>query len=135
MTMIIPITTADIAYARLRPPAERTAPPRVDERLLYRHTEWDTDLLDAVVLAVQDPREPCELFGDPRVDGNMWRLSDRAGAVHLPEGLAPDDLPAGWLEPHPDPWPLVRLLVPALSLAVDCREARVRGSAGWLRAG
>lgn len=134
MAGLIPITRDDIDGARRRAAAERTPAPQVGEWVRYRHNEWDTDLYPAEVLAVQHLHRVHELWGDPRTDGNMWELADGIGSIEVPPGTTADDLPPGWLVPHSDPWPLVRLRVPDLGLpAVDCREARVRASPGWLR--
>lgn len=130
-------TPAEIRrWAHERRPAEREAPPQPGERLLLRQAEF-AEPVTAVVLEVQDMATPA----------SHWRQhGDRVAAegpgqpdptVWVPDG------PRRW-RLHDDPWPWARVQV-VIGQRADgsdilgdkrwCKEARVRGSGGWLREG
>lgn len=114
-TRLVPYDQAEVAWARSRPPQHRVATPAVGEMVRYRHEAWG-EPVEALVVAVQDPQD--------QSDPNLWRIArDGHGAP-----LALDGMPV--IVPVEDPWPL---------LTLECRygrpvtrEARLRGSAGWL---
>jgi hypothetical protein len=123
-------------WAHERQPREREAVPDVGERVLLREADF-ADPVPAIVAAVQDLTTP----------GDHWRQHgqqvDQLGpGVPDPSVWSHDPAP-GW-RLHDDPWPWVHVQVitgtgddgePLLAPPRWCKEARVRGSAGWLREG
>lgn len=127
-----------------RQPHEREPVPQPGEHLLLRETDLG-EAVPAVVVAVQDMSSPHDHWhrhgglerthGPSEPDPNVWRYDDQARAHVL----------------HADPWPWVQVRVirtgedgselrgedgePVLAPPRWTKEARVRGSAGWLRAG
>lgn len=124
-------------WAHERLPREREPAPERGERLLLREADFG-EAVPAVAVAVQDlttPGDHWHQHGDlvrtrgPGVpDPTVWVYDETAGRYRL----------------HRDPWPWVRVRK-ILGTAADgteildaprwCREARVRGSAGWMRPG
>jgi hypothetical protein len=111
-------------WAHGRLPHEREALPQPGERLLFRETDFG-EAVPAVVDAVQDMTVPGSHWGAAgtgQPDPNVWE----------PDGRLKDD---------PWPWVAVRLVLAAadgtemLAAPRWCKESRVRGSPGWLRAG
>ncbi len=105
--------------------------------MLFRE-ELHGPAVPAIVAAVQDLETP----------GDHW--AQHGGHVPLRGNGIPDplvwafDARAGRHRLHGDPWPWVWLQVitgtgddgePVLAPPRWCKEARVRGSAGWLREG
>ena len=133
-----PHTPQEIArWAHGRRPREREAPPQPGEHLLFREADFG-EAVPAVVHDVQDMTSPHDHWnrnggmeaarGPGMPDANVWRWD---------EGLQQHVL-------HDDPWPWVQVQVitgenedgsPVLAAPRWCREARVRGSAGWMRPG
>lgn len=91
-----------------RPPAQRTPWPTVGQAVHFVREEWG-DPEPAVVLEVQDPGDD-----DPNL---RMPLHDASG---VPQNGTPGD-PAPWCVIQTDDGFVTR-----------CREARVRGAAGWL---
>lgn len=114
-TAHIPWLPAELKWARRRPAALRTPIPSAGDRVYYRHHEW-RDVVDADVIGVQSLTD----LDDP----NLWRFQlDSAGVAVEVEGRLV--MIAAF-----DPWPLLTLKTPfGTGLS---REARLRGSAGWL---
>lgn len=108
-TCHVPYSAGEYRWARQRPVADRTPIPSVGDEVLYRHAPWEPPV-PADVLHVQ----PFEDMADP----NLW--SDIDG----PEGMPI------WV-PAVDPWPLLTLRAHGYG-RVKTREARLRGSPGWL---
>lgn len=107
----IPVSAEEIrqsVWERPRP----TPIPNPGERVLYRQHEHG-DIVDALVVEVQDPREP-----EARRDPYLWRRDNLTGE------------PTSML---PDAW--VVLLLHTTVGYTTCRESRVRGAPGWLPAG
>lgn len=138
MTDMRPHTPQEIRrWAHQRRPHEREAVPEEGERLLLREGDFGPEV-PAIVVAVQDMTAP----------GDHWRQhGDRVAA----EGPGMPD-PGVWaldeaterFRLHDDPWPWVqvRRVLGRDAQGADilgdprwCKEARVRGSAGWLREG
>jgi len=130
-------------WAHERRPHEREQPPEPGERVLLREENFGP-AVPAIVAAVQDLTVP----------GDHWNqhgglVAARGRGVPDPSVWTHDDA-AGW-RLHDDPWPWVHVQViltdaegnelhgddGELLLAPPrwCKEARVRGSAGWLREG
>jgi hypothetical protein len=105
-------------WAWEREPEEREDHPRPGEHVLVRTEEW-AEPVPAVVIEVQDIVRPNDGHGSHYApDPNVW---------HPVTG----DL-------HPDPWPWVTVRLghdPGSGREMKVKEARVRGSAGWLRPG
>jgi hypothetical protein len=102
----LPPSKAEILETVWRNPPATTI-PEIGDVVWYRHEEWG-DLTEALVEAVQDPDAD-------RTDPNVWYRDHATGAA---------------VRMHDRPW-----LALTLSTAygrVSCREARARGSAGWL---
>lgn len=130
-----PHTDAEIKrWAHKRRPHEREAVPAIGERLLLREADFG-ETVPCAVFAVQEMGAA----------GSHWRQhGDRVAAegpgVPDPTVWVPGE--HGW-EWHPDPWPWVHVQVittgddgrEILSAPRWCKEARVRGSAGWMREG
>lgn len=125
-------------WAHNRLPHEREEPPQPGERVLYRAYEFG----QAVPARVHDVQD---MTGPPH---NHWH---RHGGLEAQRGPGVPDVNV-W-EPTPDrygwqlkadPWPWVHIRV-ITGTGADgeeilgdpqwCREARVRGSAGWMREG
>lgn len=126
-------------WAHERRPHERERLPRPGERLLLRETDFG-EAVPAVVTAVQDLSSPHDHWrrhggrerqqgpGDP--DPNVW----------YPELNELNEPTGRWLLKE-DPWPWVQVSKVVtrddggefLAYPRWCREARVRGSTGWLR--
>jgi hypothetical protein len=122
-------------WAHQRRPHEREAPPVPGERLLVREADF-ADPVPAVVVAVQDMTVPGDHWNGRGVpDPNVWRFDEARQAWDLAD----------------DPWPWVQVRAvraggdgqdlagedgePVLAQPRWHKEARVRGSAGWLRGG
>jgi hypothetical protein len=115
LTRGIPIGPDEIAWAHERPPQHRVPVPAVGDQVLYRHNLWEDPTL-AEVLAVQ----PLDDLDDP----HLWR-------VELDEHRRPVEVDGRQvIAQRIDPWPSVTLRT-IYGVGVT-REARVRGSAGWL---
>ncbi len=133
-----PHTPEEIRRWTLRRRAhERERPPQAGERLLLREQPFGP-AVPAIVADVQDLATP----------GDHW--NQHGGHVPLRGNGVPDPLvwafdpQAGRHRLHHDPWPWVHAQVitgtgddgePLLAPPRWCKEARVRGSAGWLREG
>jgi hypothetical protein len=124
-------------WAHGRQPHEREPVPAAGERVLFREVQFGP-AVPAVVAAVQDTTGPHDhwnrhggleaLRGPGQPDVNVWRYDEERRDWVLLD----------------DPWPWVQVQVitgtgedgnPVLAQPRWCREARVRGSAGWLREG
>lgn len=118
-TRHVPYDAAEVAWARNRPARHRTPRPQLGDALLYRHREW------------ADP-EPCRLLEWVDLDNPNDPLMYRTVVDERSPFRAPVTDGAGrrLVEPVDDPWPLVLLDTP--HGLVTTREARLRGSAGWL---
>lgn len=115
-TRQIPYSSWEYAWAHERPAQHRTPLPAVGDEVRYRQDPWGP-VVAADVVSVW----PLDDVDDP----HLWRVeTDGMGNPLAIEGRP---LYAQRL----DPWPIVRLRVPRLGLG-DTREARLRGSAGWL---
>jgi hypothetical protein len=112
----IPHTQQEIEWAHRRPEPHRTPLPVVGDEVMYRHQPWGP-VVRAEVTWVQSL--------DDMSDPHLWQVqTDPTGNPVLLEGKHV-------LQRRFDPWPVVRLRVPGLGVG-ETREARLRGSAGWL---
>ena len=124
-------------WAWQRRPGEREPVPEPGERVLLRETDFG-EAVPAVVTAVQDLSSPHDHWtrhgglearrGPGIPDPNVWRWDGQRQAYILRD----------------DPWAWVQAAAvrgedaagrPVLGSPRWCREARVRGSTGWLREG
>jgi hypothetical protein len=126
-------------WAHRRRPHEREAVPQPGERLLFREREFG-EAAPAVVADVQDMDTPGDHWTPPGglpghqgpPDLNVWE----------PE-LDGRGQPSGRYRLKEDPWPWVAVQpvitaqdgTETLGVPRWTKESRVRGSAGWLRAG
>lgn len=115
LTRAVPIGSDEIAWAHERPAEHRVPVPAVGDQVLYRHNAWEPPT-EAEVLDVQ----PLDDLDDP----HLWRVP-----------LGPDGQPVqldgrAIIAQRADPWP--RLTLRTVYGVGVTREARVRGSAGWL---
>jgi hypothetical protein len=109
----IAVTRQEItASAWQRPEAARVPAPHPGQQVLFRMHRFG-DLTDALVVSVQDMTRP-----GPDPDPMVWRRDNVTGLVC---GL------------HADPWPSV--VLDSWWGRIRTREARVRGSEGWVPAG
>lgn len=109
-----PRSQFEVSWAHNRPRTHRPPAVAIGDRVLYRSNDW-TEPVVAIVVGL------AEIEGDPN--------------TMLPGGL-----------PHPDPWPSVILRIDPdqipdswdkrqrglARLAIQCQEARLEGSAGYL---
>lgn len=113
---LIPYSASEISWAHERPGQHRTPLPVAGDEVEYRHDSWGP-VVRVDVVHVQSLDD----IGDP----HLWRVElDGFGRP-----LLLDDRPV--MQQRFDPWPVLRLKVPRVGL-VDTREARLRGSPGWL---
>lgn len=131
-------------WTRERRPHEREPVPERGERLLFRQDTF-APAIPAIVTDVMDMSSPHahwnrhggteHLRGPGQPDVHVWRYDEAARSFALLD----------------DPWPWVQVAEvrtdengrdlldgegkPLLASPRWCREARVRGSAGWLREG
>jgi len=124
-------------WAHQRRPHEREPAPGAGDRLLLREENFGP-AVPAVVVAVQEMTTPgshwnqhgqlAEKLGLGLPDPSVWAWEEARGEFRL----------------HDDPWPWVQVRVitgteedgsPVLAPPRWCKEARVRGSAGWMREG
>lgn len=117
-----PVTAEQIAWARRRPPGERTAMPREGQRVGYRH--WPLgEVIEARIISVNL---------DSRDDFNVWRfvLDGQGRPVEVGGQRV--------MERVDDPWPSVLLDTRSEDGTetnfgmIETREARIEGSPGWL---
>lgn len=129
-------------WAHNRRPHEREPIPEKGDRVLFRDHDFGA-AVPAIVADVQDitgtPHNHWNrhgnaehLLGPGQPDVNVWEPEITAGGL----------ITGRWVL-KPDPWPWVQVQL----IRVDenggetpgelrwCREARVRGSAGWMREG
>ncbi len=134
----VPWEHAEVAWATNRPLSERPPLPSVGERVWYRRHEWNRDAQGrevlpelAEVVEVQPVNDTSLVDHDPDIgrtrDPNLWHL------VRDAQGKPLRDAGQVRYAPVADPWPLVTLRR-ANGLIEQTREARLRGSAGWLPA-
>lgn len=108
-------TPEEYQWARRRPAGQRTPIPAVGDEVMYRHLEGGP-VVRAEVLEVQD----LENFQDP----NLWYFqTDALGRPVEIEGRRV-------LAKAYDPWPELTVRTP-YGVGIT-REARLRGSCGWL---
>lgn len=134
----VPYEPVEVSYANNRPHSERPPIPVVGVRVLYRREPYDQHPVPVRVVWVQPVDDESLVhsypgFGPAR-DPNLWTLvRDETGRPILDDGVPR-------YVPHSDPWPQVRVRgewpaspgqAPEVRDAV-CREARLRGSPGWL---
>lgn len=111
----LPYTQAEYRWARSRPPQHRTPLPAVGDEVLYRHDQWG-EPVQAEVLHVQSL--------DDLDDPNLWAVPFDESEPMTLEGRSV-------IRRVDDPWPLLTLHTAKLGRP-QTREARLRGSPGWL---
>lgn len=115
-TRYVPYASWEVAWAHERPAPDRTPLPAVGDEVMYRHDPWG-----AVVAVIVVWVQPLDDLDDP----HLWRVqTDGTGRLLLVDGRPV-------FAQQLDPWPVLRLRVPRLGVG-ETREARLRGSAGWL---
>src|SRR5271167_2003531 len=119
-TRLIPIEPSEISYALNRHPDEKTAWPICGQRVEYRHRMWEQHTYPAVIIEVQDPED--------RTDTWLWHaVRDVNGNLLYDAGM-----PRFVRVADPWPWVALRVDMEGTERRFETREARVRGSAGWL---
>ena len=108
---------SEVAWQLRRPGRFRTPLPAVGDRVFYRHRHF-ADVTAARVEQVEDL--------DDTGDNYVWQPVTAGGQ------LVHDELGRRVFRQVPDPWVTLRLRTDWGVLV--CREARLRGSAGWLPA-
>lgn len=121
LSRVIPYVETELAWIRDRPPMDRVPVPEPGAEVGARLDMWG-EVYSATVESVQPP--------DDVDDPHLYQVAlDAVGEVLLIEGR-----PA--LVSVPDPWPTLWLVieVPGELAPVHShmREARLRGSPGWL---
>jgi hypothetical protein len=136
-TRMVPWEQSEFSHSRNRPHHERPALPKPGEQVWYRRHDWNHDLLSGeteepelvVVVEVQPPDDEtlvCELPDVGRVrDLNLWHLVRDINGRPIYDAGMPRYVHVA------DPWPWIRMRRPNGMIA-ETREARLRGSAGWL---
>lgn len=109
----MPVTPEQVAWARCRPPHQRTPIPAPGQLVRYRHTHFG-ELSEARVESVE--------MSDPN-DYGVWRYVLDGGRPVLVGGKHV-------MEMVEDPWVDVILRTDWGRLVT--RESRIEGSAGWL---
>lgn len=118
-TRAVPWDRIEVTWARNRPMNERPPIPKAGDVVAYRHNEWSPDVIDVLVLEVQDLED--------REDPNLWHQVKDERGVPIIDGATPRMAQAA------DPWPwIIFRRDPASDRTTCSREARLRGSAGWL---
>lgn len=119
MSRPIPYSAVEVAWARHRPVELRTPIPRADDAVMFRLTEWEEP-----VEAIVDRVQPMDDIDDPHL---FEVVLDPLGEPVLVEGRPV-------MSQIDDPWPTLWLVVSAglRTVHTHSREARLRGSAGWL---
>ena len=125
-------------WAHRRRPHEREAVPAAGERLLFRERDFG-EPVPAVVHAVQDMTSAAD---------DHWAQAGGQRGTRQPDPNVWEPELDGWNRPtgrhrlKDDPWPWVAIQLvrdgpdgEELAAPRWCKEARVRGSAGWLREG
>lgn len=119
-TRLIPWAQWEVDWAHRRPAEHRTPLPAAGDEVRYRHDGWGP-VWPAEVHWVQ----PFDDLDDP----HLWNIElDGVGGAVLVDGRTV-------IQQRFDPWPRLHLRVDAPGLThllVDTREARLRGSPGWL---
>lgn len=115
VTRAVPISRDEIDWAHNRPGPHRVPVPAVGDEVAYRHDPWGP-ITSAEVLAVQ----PLDDLDDP----HLWQVETGPGG----RPLMLEGRPV--MAQRPDPWPTLTLRT-VHGVGVT-REARLRGSAGWL---
>lgn len=118
-TRAIPYAAWEYAWAHERPGEHRTTLPAVSDEVAYRHDPWGP-VIGVDVVSVW----PLDDVDDP----HLWRVElDGFGNPLMLDGRP-------IFAQRLDPWPILRLRLPRkLGLGLcDTREARLRGSPGWL---
>ncbi len=119
MSRIVPYSAAEVEYVRRRPPAERTPLPSEGDMAYCRLDEWGP-VWESTVERVQ----PLDDVDDP----HLYRVvTDGVGELVILEGRPVISMVE-------DPWVTLWLSVDTGERIVrtHTREARLRGSAGWL---
>lgn len=112
----IPIDPSEIHQALSRPKKDQTPIPHAGDMVFFRYETWG-DVTEAKVIEVQ----PADDFTDHYI---CHVVVSRTGQALT------DELGRYVTKPAPDPWPKLTLRT-QWGICVT-REARVRGSAGWL---
>lgn len=113
-----PIDKSEIIWARNRQPRHRTPIPRSGDQVYYRHEQWADPTLAQVVRIVDPLPEDLNVFESALNTTHPTRHPLLDGIGHTLMVLRPD--PDYEVELH------------TAYGRVVTREARVRGSAGWL---
>jgi len=112
----VPYTRDEINWAHRRPAPHRTPLPSIGDEVLYRHDSFG-EVQPATVVWMQSL--------DDMADPHLWQVqADGSGAPILLEGKHV-------LQRRFDPWPLLHLRLVG-GIVAETREARLRGSPGWL---
>jgi hypothetical protein len=120
MSRPIPYSRTEIAWARRRPAELRTPIPAEGDTVLCRLVEWE-EPYEATVERVQ----PSDDVNDP----HLFEVA----LDHTAEPVLIEGLPV--MNGLDDPWPTLWLVVATPGgriVHTHTREARLRGSAGWL---
>src|ERR1700743_2137615 len=133
---MVPWQQIEASHARNRPMSERPPPPQVGEQVWYRRFEWNRDPRGdlsepelAEIVEVQDPRDTSDADYVDGVgwvrDPNLWHL--------VRDALGHPLLDGGALRYAAGAHPGRGVSLRRRNGIIDgTREARLRGSAGWL---
>jgi len=124
-TRPVPWDRIEITWARNRPHHERPPLPAAGDQVWYRRHDWCHNLGSG---ETEEPEMVTVVEAqslDDRTDPNLWHhVKDAFGRPIHDAGIPR-------MAPVADPWPWIRVRRPN-GLIAETREARLRGSAGWL---
>lgn len=126
---VIPWSDRELAWQRIRPPQHRVPLPHAGQRVFAR-LERFAEPLPAVVDRVPDLERGWrwEDLEEDTPDAWVWQIRrDNSTGRPILDGLG---LPV--VELLPDPQPVIRLRIEDRGGIYEMREARLRGSPGWL---
>lgn len=112
----IPWDSAEFSWQHHRPVHLWTPIPPVGSDVFYRSNHWEPETL-ARVLAHQDDRDYTDFY--------LWKVITNENRAATTDGFG-----KRMIERVEDPW--ICLTLKTEWGVVTCREARLRGSAGWL---
>lgn len=124
----LPWDSAELAWQARRPVTHRTPSLALGLHLLFRPVAWSDELIPIVVTAIQD-LDSDEARRDPNVYDKMTNPEHTR--------VLTDPLGQPLTRLREDPWPWIHFQVlddqgQPYGAVRSCREARLRGSAGWL---
>jgi hypothetical protein len=125
----------EINWARRRPPGQRASKPAAGQIVGLR-LEAGGPVLRAQIVKVRDA-PPADTRPGAEIDWNVWRYTLRVGDRRKPAApVEVDEAGNRAVELVDDPWwDVLAETLEGPRMRVECREARLPGSPGWLAEG